>query len=396
MMKKKTKQTPVTIEKVNEIATKVMNRIYSVMKFLSEDTIGRSGMVCENTVGIFEIYSETEHTSCFAIVNNRDNKFDSAAIDTHLTIIFVVIDTATGNVVFHEHLRLLDERDGGEKLNNPRMGWLWYCIDIDSPSNLHEYVPGKSNEDLKYYKHMTAYQTLFIKIYRDTLVDVSRDTSPMEFDYVSASHYNFYNENSKANGVTPPDIIDYQTLIHQFWDDSQFTPHNVEATSTEKKDDDYIKMDGEYHEFEGGAIRYTKTGKGKFDLIPWETVKLITDKIIDDPMIDVYTTEMDVLITLTHRDPIELIINITAVKYGDGVFTADAFAWMLRDLAIHYEKGAEKYGVDNWKKGIPASSFWDSGCRHTCQFINGMVDEPHWISAIWNMIGYLWTINKES
>lgn len=170
------------------------------------------------------------------------------------------------------------------------------------------------------------------------------------------------------------------------------------AKSTEApvtSDDNYIKMDGEYHEFEGGAIRYTKTGKGRFDLIPLEILKPVCEKITADPLIEAYTTEMDVLIAMVNRDPVELIIDITAVKYGEGEFTADAFSWMLRDLAIHYEKGAEKYGVDNWKKGIPASSFWDSGCRHTCQFISGMEDEPHWISAIWNMIGYLWTINQD-
>lgn len=168
-----------------------------------------------------------------------------------------------------------------------------------------------------------------------------------------------------------------------------------EPQEQKESDDNYIKMDGEYHEFEGGAIRYTKTGKGRFDLIPWETVKLVTDKIVNDDLYEAYTTEMDVLVALSQRDAIEVIIDITAVKYGEGMFSADAFAWMLRDLAVHYEKGAEKYGVDNWKKGIPASSFWDSGCRHTCQFINGLEDEPHWISAIWNMLGYLWTINKK-
>ena len=35
----------------------------------------------------------------------------------------------------------------------------------------------------------------------------------------------------------------------------------------------YIKMDGEEAAFEGGAIRYTKTGKGRYDLIPGDIVQ---------------------------------------------------------------------------------------------------------------------------
>jgi hypothetical protein len=58
---------------------------------------------------------------------------------------------------------------------------------------------------------------------------------------------------------------------------------------------------------------------------------------------------------------------------------------MLHDLAIHYENGAEKYGPDNWKKGIPLTggerggSFTDSGLRHLNQWCQGLSDEPHHI-----------------
>ena len=74
---------------------------------------------------------------------------------------------------------------------------------------------------------------------------------------------------------------------------------------------------------------------------------------------------------------------------------------MLEELAIHYENGAEKYGVDNWKKGIPViggdrgGSFTDSGLRHLNQFIQGKTDEPHHISCIWNFFGALWTLDHE-
>ena len=70
----------------------------------------------------------------------------------------------------------------------------------------------------------------------------------------------------------------------------------------------------------------------------------------------------------------------------------DAFAQMLRDLAKHFQNGAKIYGENNWMKGIedntgiPETSFFDSGARHTMQFICGETDEPHYISAIWNFV----------
>ena len=420
-MKKQNEMKSITFKDVTDIARSTMTDIDRIMRLFSEDTVMRYGSVCQNTAVVYELYSEAEHTSCFLIATTRDKEFESASIDTHQTLTFVVMDTNIDAIVYHNHLRLLDEREDGIRLNNPKMGWVWYCIDRGSDDHFNPYYPGKDNSDTEYHRHATAYQTLFVNICYDNLISKSR--SLLEPDCVRESAYHHGD-----------DVIDYKAMIKAFWYDIHFDPHYKEddvgiidknyanwglnakgepvcidyaylfpvsmnifkGESQEKSDDNYIKMDGEYHEFEGGAIRYTKTGKGRFDLIPWETMKLVTEKITNDDLYEAYTTEMDVLIALSQKDAVEVIINITAVKYGDGVFSADALAWMLRDLAVHYEKGAEKYGVDNWKKGIPESSFWDSGCRHTCQFINGMEDEPHWISAIWNMLGYLWTINKKA
>jgi hypothetical protein len=58
----------------------------------------------------------------------------------------------------------------------------------------------------------------------------------------------------------------------------------------------------------------------------------------------------------------------------------------LKDLAIHFEKGADKYEQRNWEKGIPISIFVDSGLRHAFQFVEGREDENHLIAAIWNLM----------
>jgi hypothetical protein len=68
---------------------------------------------------------------------------------------------------------------------------------------------------------------------------------------------------------------------------------------------------------------------------------------------------------------------------------------VMRKLAEHYRKGAEKYTVKdnegnivssgdrNWEKGTALSVCVDSAMRHLCQFIEGMEDEDHAVAACW-------------
>jgi hypothetical protein len=96
-----------------------------------------------------------------------------------------------------------------------------------------------------------------------------------------------------------------------------------------KKKDYKIKDSGQRRDFKTGAVRDMASGKGRFDLIPWE---------------------------------------------------------VIRALAIHYEKGCLKYGDRNWEKGIPVHSFLDSAMRHSAQVIDGCDDENHLIASIWNLV----------
>lgn len=98
-------------------------------------------------------------------------------------------------------------------------------------------------------------------------------------------------------------------------------------------DNEYkIKDSGARRGFGTGAVRDVTGGKGRFDLLPWATI---------------------------------------------------------RALAIHYQKGCEKYGDRNWEKGINIGTYLDSGIRHLTQVIDGRFDENHFISGIWNAVcGY--------
>lgn len=97
----------------------------------------------------------------------------------------------------------------------------------------------------------------------------------------------------------------------------------------ERKSDYEIKDSGSRREFGTGAVRDMAKGKGRFDLLPWA---------------------------------------------------------VIRAVAIHYQKGCEKYGDRNWEKGLPIKSFLDSAIRHAAQVIDGRNDENHLIAAIWNLV----------
>lgn len=190
----------------------------------------------------------------------------------------------------------------------------------------------------------------------------------------------------------------------------------------------YLKMDGEKANFQGGAIRYTKNGKGRFDLIPGDVIVDVLNTAWENFYAegDMTTSKFDIIqmafasnnaekVDRSHY--IDTIINLVNFIYTDGIYTTDGngiesketsfdnflvgFSKMLHDLAVHYECGAEKYGVDNWKKGIPVTggdrggSFTDSGLRHLNQWCQGLTDEPHHIACIWNFFGCIWSINND-
>lgn len=89
-----------------------------------------------------------------------------------------------------------------------------------------------------------------------------------------------------------------------------------------------MKDSGKREQMSTGAVRDTREGKGRFDLIP--------------PM-------------------------------------------FLRRLAMVYEQGAKKYAARNWEKGMPLSRCFDSALRHLNQAAEGKEDEDHLGHAAFNI-----------
>lgn len=184
-----------------------------------------------------------------------------------------------------------------------------------------------------------------------------------------------------------------------------------------------INVDGEKHQFEGGAIRYNKN-KGRMDLIPAGPLRVLLNYIRTDYDCKLYLADRRVdtesylrVMCLQALDSIMLsentaeqnkalaeticslvILNRATVQCCGGfpVYPHTLIEFdvpeLLLDLSVHFQKGAEKYGEHNCEKGIPLWSFIDSGRRHTVQFIKHADDgENHYISAVWNFWMAIWT-----
>lgn len=63
--------------------------------------------------------------------------------------------------------------------------------------------------------------------------------------------------------------------------------------------------------------------------------------------------------------------------------------YAIQRLAQVYERGAAKYGDRNWEKGQPLSRFLDSALRHTFQVLEGKTDEDHAGQAAWNLLAFI-------
>jgi len=91
---------------------------------------------------------------------------------------------------------------------------------------------------------------------------------------------------------------------------------------------------GKRQRFPTGSVRDTRAGKGRYDLLPPEAIHAV---------------------------------------------------------ALHFERGAKKYGESNWLLGQPLSRYLDSALRHIFHVLAGHHDEPHAEAAAWNLLAFIET-----
>lgn len=131
-----------------------------------------------------------------------------------------------------------------------------------------------------------------------------------------------------------------------------------------------------------GAVRDIQIGKGRCDLLPLDIINLIVgDSILS--AINQYLIKKDINSII---DAVLIFIKHSFKNQFDA----------LIELSIHFEEGALKYGIDNWRRGIPENSFIDSAIRHYLKFKRGDNDERHDRACLWNLICLIWTVKNKS
>lgn len=151
---------------------------------------------------------------------------------------------------------------------------------------------------------------------------------------------------------------------------------------------------GNRTEFETGAVRDLREGKGRYDLIPWEFVsKYATDGWWIEKVDHTYhkkpcAANFELLSSLSScycQQTVEAIIADVGSYMFDNTYD------MINQLAIHFENGCKKYGERNWEKGIPCHCYIDSAIRHYTKWMFEHTDENHAIAFIWNLVCLMWT-----
>ena len=147
------------------------------------------------------------------------------------------------------------------------------------------------------------------------------------------------------------------------------------------------KDSGNRREYETGAVRDIQEGKGRCDLLPLDVV---INWLRYAELVDCH--EMDVLPCIEqYRNGENTYLLYKALDLFACAADYATAVDVILEVSKHFEEGAKKYGEDNWKKGIPESSYIDSAVRHYLKWLRGDDDERHDRAFVWNIICLIWT-----
>ena len=140
-----------------------------------------------------------------------------------------------------------------------------------------------------------------------------------------------------------------------------------------------IKDSGDRTQFESGAVRDMREGKGRCDLMPMRVAAMVVG---GDPVLDYISM---------FKETGETGPLYVALRHFVSAF--NGLADMLLEVAKHFEEGAKKYGENNWQKGIPVHCYIDSAVRHYLKWLRGDTDEPHDRAFVWNLMCCIWEVD---
>lgn len=161
-----------------------------------------------------------------------------------------------------------------------------------------------------------------------------------------------------------------------------------ESVSQALKEAPTIKDSGDRTQFESGAVRDMRTGKGRFDLVPLEVVANYYERY--SKKISSHTIFNNLKNFMEYEDSYWLYLALSNFKQL-GAFVDDET--MFLEVAKHFEEGALKYGESNWRRGIPTWCYVDSAIRHYIKWLRGDKDEFHCRAFVWNVMCCIWEVD---
>ena len=155
----------------------------------------------------------------------------------------------------------------------------------------------------------------------------------------------------------------------------------------DKEDDNpsTILDTGSRRSFSTGAVRDIDENKGRCDLMPLDVVS----KFLNNDSVIEYLNDFK---ESTYKDT--YFLELALSEFCQSAYTDDKTE-MLLEVSMHFKQGAEKYGENNWQKGLPIYCYLDSAVRHYLKYLRGDKDERHDRAFVWNVMCMWWTVNKE-
>lgn len=140
---------------------------------------------------------------------------------------------------------------------------------------------------------------------------------------------------------------------------------------------------GNRREFSTGAVRDMNADKGRCDLVPLDVV-------------------YEYFSSLDRPDSIFMLIEeykktgkpSFLIKVLEEAIARKMFAnseTMFLEVSRQFQDGCEKYGENNWQKGISTKWYIDSATRHYFKYRRFDNDERHDRAFVWNIVCALWT-----
>lgn len=207
-------------------------------------------------------------------------------------------------------------------------------------------------------------------------------------DYDSAINH-IMNESCPENfGLLddPEDCAPLTEACTRCWDrEIPGTATKTDITGSVTITEPQILDSGDRTQFESGAVRDMREGKGRCDLMPLEVVANYICECNDK-------TD-DILWAIREFQKSNSTSYLYSALNAFDIRHYGNYCTMFLEVSKHFEEGAKKYGENNWQKGIPVHCYIDSAVRHYLKWLRGDNDEPHDRAFVWNLMCCIWEVD---